>query len=48
MKIQVCVVYKFNFGEKTFVVLVVSEPVSPAAFVDGLSYYYRKIKFIFH
>jgi len=48
MKIQVCVVYKFNFGEKIFVVLVVSESVYPAACVDRLSYYYRKIKFIFH
>jgi len=48
MKIQVCVVYKFKFCEKIFVVLIVSELVSAAASVDGLSYYYRKIKFIFH
>jgi hypothetical protein len=33
MKIQVCVVYKLYFGEKIFVVLVMSEPESPAACV---------------
>jgi hypothetical protein len=46
-------VYKFNFGEKIFVVLVMSEPESPTARVDAMSYipitphYYRKIRFIF-
>jgi hypothetical protein len=53
MKIQVCVVHKFNFGEKIFVVLVVSEPEYPAACVDALAYipitprYYRKVRFVF-
>jgi len=31
-------VYKFNFHENIFVVLVVSEPESPASHVDALSY----------
>jgi hypothetical protein len=53
MKILVCVVYNFNFGETIFVFVVVSEPESPAARVDAPSHipitphYYWKIRFIF-